>query len=86
MTVTNLSDRAINIFNKRITNEIFLIIQNNRELMHDYLKLVEKHGLTTVNQNIGKAVEKAYKLQKPDLEYREHQPTCTLIQTHQKFL
>lgn len=83
MTITDLSNKVISIFNKRITNEIFLIIQNNRELMYDYLKLVEKHGLTTVNQNIGKAVAKAYNLQKFD--DREDNPACTLIQTHQKF-
>ena len=74
MTSKKIADAAIKILNQKITNEIFLIIQNDRELMHNYLR---------VNQTIGKEVKKAYKLK--NLNDREDNPTCTLIQSHQKF-
>lgn len=69
--------------NKKITNEIFLIFQNDRELMHSYLKAVEQVGISTVNQTIGKKVEAAYNLS--NVNEREDNPRRTLIQSHQKF-
>ncbi|MHC4124368.1 MAG: hypothetical protein ACYSSI_12405 [Planctomycetota bacterium] len=68
--------------NRRITNEIFLIIQNDPELMYEYLRAVEEKGLDTTNQTIGKIVKKEYKLTNLD---REGCPSCTLIKSHQKF-
>ena len=83
MTSKKIADAAIKILNQKITNEIFLIIQNDRELMHNYLRAVESNGLDNVNQTIGKEVKKAYKLK--NLNDREDNPTCTLIKSHQKF-
>ncbi|SHJ15397.1 hypothetical protein [Propionispora hippei] len=77
-----IAERAISIMNKRITNEIFLIVQNDRTLMKEYLRAVEREGLDTVNQTIGKKVRQKYQLTNSD---RENNPTCTLIQSHQKF-
>lgn len=83
MTSKEIAQEAIAKMNKRITNEIFLIIQNDRELMHQYLRAVEANGLDSLNQSIGKEVKKAYKL--TNLNDREDNPSCTLIQSHQKF-
>jgi len=83
MTPHELGKTAIQKFNERITNEIFLIIQNDRELMYEYLRLVESKGLDIVNQSIGKEVKKAYGL--TNIDDREDDPSCTLIQSHQKF-
>ncbi len=83
MTPKAIADKAIKIMNKRITNEIFMIIQNNRDIMHDYLRAVERKGLDTVNQTIGKEVKRAYKLD--NIDDRENNPACTLIQSHKKF-
>lgn len=83
MDAKEIAGKAIEIMNKRITNEIFLIIQNDRELMHEYLRAVETQKLDTVNQAIGKAVKEAYKL--INVNEREENPSCTLIQSHQKF-
>jgi hypothetical protein len=69
--------------NKRITNEIFLLIQNDRKLMYEYLRAVQDNGLDTVNQQIGKAVKAQYQL--INVNEREDNPSCTLIQSHQKF-
>jgi hypothetical protein len=83
MTANEIADKAIEMMNKRITNEIFLIIQNDRDLMREYLRAVEKNGLDSVNMTIGKRVKTSYKL--VNLNDREDNPSCTLIQSHQIF-
>ena len=83
MTPNQIAQEAIAMLNKRITNEIFLTIQNNRELMLEYLRAIEANGLDPVNQTIGKEVKKAYQL--TNIDDREDNPSCTLIQSHQKF-
>jgi hypothetical protein len=83
MTPTQIAQEAIAQMNKRITNEIFLLIQNDRKLMYEYLRAVEVTGLDTVNQQIGKAVKTQYQL--VNVNEREDNPSCTLIQSHQKF-
>jgi len=83
MNSKQIADAAISIQNKRITNEIFMIIQNDRNLMHEYLRAVETEGLDIVNKIIGKTVKYSYSLVNAD--EREENPACTLIQSHQKF-
>ena len=83
MTATEIAKEAIKIMNTRITNDIFLIIQNDRELMKEYLRSFESSSLDTVNQTIGKEIKKAYGL--VNINEREDNPSCTLIQSHQKF-
>lgn len=83
MSPEDIAAKAIARLNKRITNDIFLVIQNDRELMQSYLRAVEKHGLDALNRKIGKAVKAAYQLK--NMEDREDNPSCTLIQSHQKF-
>lgn len=83
MTPSEIAEEAIRRMNKKITNEIFLIIQNDRELMNKYLRAIEKDGLDSVNQTIGKKVKASYGL--VNINDREDNPSCTLIQSHQKF-
>ena len=83
MNSKQIAEEAISILNMKITNEIFSIIQNNRNLMHEYLRAVEAEGLDTVNQTIGRLVKESYKL--VNINDRENDPSCTLIQSHQKF-
>ena len=83
MNVKEIAQEAIRILNKKITNEIFLTIQNNHPLMLEYLRAVETSGLDSVNQIIGKEVKNAYQL--ININEREDNPSCTLIQSHQKF-
>jgi hypothetical protein len=83
MNSDQIAAKAINILNKRITNEVFLIIQNDKELMHNYLRAVQTEKLDHVNQTIGRAVKEAYNL--INMNEREDNPSCTLIQSHQKF-
>ncbi len=83
MDAKEIAQEAIGILNKKITNEVFLTIQNNRSLMLEYLRAVEANGIDSVNQTIGKGVKAAYQL--TNVNEREDNPSCTLIQSHQKF-
>ncbi len=83
MTPTEIAQAAISRLNRRITNEVFLTIQNDRNLMQEYLDAVHERGVDTVNQMIGKAVKEGYGL--TNLNEREDNPSCTLIQSHQIF-
>ncbi len=78
-----LAKKAIKEMNKKITDEIFQIIQTDRELMKEYSRLIESEGVDKVNQIIGKTVKKEYNLINSD--EREDNPRSTLIQSHQKF-
>lgn len=82
MTAKEIAKDAISKMNKKITNEIFLIIQNDRKLMQEYLREIEAKGLDSVNTQIGKEIKRVYNL---DDGNREDKPTCTLIQSHQKY-
>ena len=83
MAPKEIAREAIKRMNKKITNEIFLIIQNDRDLMKEYLKAVEDGKLDTVNQAIGKEIKNIYGF--INVNDREDNPSCTLIQSHQKF-
>lgn len=83
MTPKQIAEEAIKRMNKKITNEIFMIIQNDRDLMKEYLRSLEGSSLDTQNQTIGKEIKKAYNL--VSLDDREENPSCTLIQSHTKF-
>ena len=83
MDLENFIKRVISLKNRTITDEIFLLIQHDRDLMQNYLRLVENEGLNQVNRQIGKAVKKAYRLN--DDEIREDNPHSTLIRYHQIF-
>ena len=82
MTPKELAQKAISRFNKKITDQIFILIQSDRDLMQEYLRIVERDGLDKTNQTIGKVVKAQYHLTNED---REENPSCTLIQSHQKF-
>ena len=79
---TDFADRVISRFARTITDGVFLLIQNDHELMHDYLRLVESEpgGLNTVNSWIGRRVRERFNLQnEPD---RQDKPVSTLIQSY----
>lgn len=83
MEPSQIAQEAFSRLDKKITNYVFLIIQNDRELMQNYLRAVQEKGLDQVNRTIGKAVKSQYHL--TNIDDRENDPSCTLIQSHQKF-
>ena len=84
MEIKDLVDEVIAQKNKTITDEVFLLIQKNRDFMQKYLQLVHEKGVQTVNQHIGKMVMTKYNLT-PDTG-RNTEPESTLIaDSHQEF-
>lgn len=83
MKINDFIDEVISIKNKTITDEIFLLIQNNKTLMQRYLRLVEENTLDIVNRQIGKRIKKQYNLSN-DIN-RNDSPKSTLISSHQEF-
>ena len=59
-----IADRAMDRLNLRLTDLVFLTIQNDRELMHEFMDAVGKFGWETVNQTIGRRVEGRYNLER----------------------
>ena len=74
-------EKVLNRFAGDITDRVFLMIQNDSELMQNYLKLVESKGLSTVNAQIGKAVKIKFNLENSE---RCKKPKSTLIKNSYK--
>jgi hypothetical protein len=84
MEIKDLVEEVIAKKNKTITDEVFLLIQKDRDFMQKYLQLVHEKGVQTVNQHIGKMVMTKYNLT-PDMG-RNTEPESTLIaDSHQEF-
>ena len=82
---TQIAEEVISSFNKTITDEIFIRIQEDRDFMRRYLEAVQEEGLDNVNKSIGKAVKAAYNLTDLEEDGREDYPISTLIKSHQRF-
>jgi hypothetical protein len=79
MAIKEYVEKVIAEKNKTITDEVFLLIQNDRGFMQEYLRLVQEHNVQTVNQNIGKMVMTRYGLTSG--AGRNNKPKSTLIAT-----
>jgi len=62
MEIKEFLDEVIARKNRTIIDDVFLLIQNDRELMKKYLYLVQDNKLQTVNQQIGRRVVTEYGL------------------------
>lgn len=74
-------DKIIKRFDEKITDYVFLMIENDKDLMKKYLDLVSESSLKTVNQQIGRKVKTHYKLEN---ETVESNPESKLIDTYTK--
>jgi hypothetical protein len=81
--IKDLVEEIIACKNKTITDEVFLLIQSNRDFMQKYLVLVDEKGHDVVNRHIGKMVMQKYNLTPGD--GRNEEPQSTLILSHQEF-
>ncbi|REE78825.1 hypothetical protein BX611_2960 [Lutibacter oceani] len=80
----DFKEKVIDLFSEKLTDKVFLMIQNDRELMRDYLAIIEKsNSLAYVNSEIAKEVKKRYDLK--NLNQRNEEPESLLIQTHEMF-
>jgi hypothetical protein len=84
MEIKDFVDEVISCKNKTITDEVFLLIQNNKGFMKKYLRLVEEKGLDVVNRHIGQAVWRKYNLT-PETGHINTEPESTLVSSYQEF-
>lgn len=76
-------EKTIKKFSSTITDSVFLMIQNDKELMKEYLLLLEKHKLNILNSSLAKEIKKRYNLENKDL--KNISPKSNLIQTFEVF-
>lgn len=76
--------KVVDDFTIQLTDKVFLMIQNDRDLMKEYLSIVEKsNSLSYVNSEIAKEIKKRYNLD--NLGERNEVPKSLLIQGHELF-
>lgn len=83
MEIKDFTEKVFEKFNKQMTDEIFYFIENDRELLHDYLLLLNKHELNVLNSNIAKRIKEKYSLK--SIEVSKEETKSKLIQSYTKF-
>lgn len=58
MNPTTFAEKAIKRFKEEITDNFFLFIQNDDELLQDYLDTISESDRKTVNALLGKLIAK----------------------------
>lgn len=82
MKTNEFAEKAIEKFTVDITDRLFLFIQNDKELMQDYLNLLGNEERRVVNSGIAKAVKAKFSLQNIG---ESQTPKSTLIKTFEQF-
>lgn len=82
MTINQFTKKAIDKFTVDITDKMFILIQNDKELMQDYLNLLEDNKRHVVNSSIAKAIKEKFKL---DNIGESQTPKSTVIKTFEQF-
>lgn len=82
MEIKDFAEKAIEKLTVDITDRLFLLIQNDKELMQDYLNLLENNKRHFVNSEIAKVVKSTFNLQNIG---ESKAPKSTLIKTFEQF-
>lgn len=78
----HFSDRLLSKFSQELTDKVFLLIQEDKDLMTEYLDLIHQYGRKTVNPFIGKEVKTRFGLE--NQESRGESPQSNLIASFQE--
>jgi hypothetical protein len=78
--INTFAEKVIKKFSKEITDQVFLMIENDKDLNQEYLRLVSNKKLDTVNQTIGKMVRKKFNLESTTT--RQEKPKSKFIKSH----
>ena len=81
--IDQFAEKVLGQFVEKITDEVFLSIEADKDLMREYLKLVDEKSLAFVNQTIGRKVKARFGLK--NAEARQAEPKSKLILSHQTF-
>ena len=79
--IEDFNEKVIDTFIDSITDRVFLMIEKDRDLMLEYLRLVSNKTLDTVNMSLGMAVKERLNL---DNDGEEENPRCSLIKSYTK--
>lgn len=82
MKTNQFTEKAIEKFTVDITDRLFLFIQNDKELMQDYLNLLKGKERDAINSSIAKAVKATFNLENIG---ESKTPTSTLIKSFKQF-
>ena len=75
------AQNVVSRFYEELTDLVFLYIENDRELMHQYLRLVSESNLDTVNKALGKKIKEKFGVENLDVN---RSPKSKLIQSYTK--
>ena len=81
MTTEQFAQKVTDKFNEELTDLVFQYIENDAELMNDYLRLVSDKDLDTVNKALGRKIKEKFGVE--NLE-RNNKPKSKLIQSYTK--
>jgi hypothetical protein len=80
MNLNEFKEKALTQFTKEITDLFFLYIENDDELMHDYLRVIGREGdLDTTNKKLGEAVKSWFRLENGEIN---QEPMSKLIESY----
>lgn len=75
------AQNVVSRFYEELTDLVFLYIENDRELMLQYLRLVSESNLDTVNKALGKMIKEKFGVENLDMN---RSPKSKLIQSYTK--
>ena len=76
----NFEEKALKQFTTEITDLFFLYIENDEDLMHDYLRVIGREcDLDTTNKKLGEAVKGWFKLENGEIN---REPMSKLIESY----
>ena len=80
MNLNDFKNKALGQFTKEITDLFFLYIENDEDLMHDYLRVIGRESdLDTTNKKLGEAVRSWFKLENGEIN---QEPMSKLIESY----
>jgi hypothetical protein len=79
MTTEEFAQKVVEKFSEELTDLVFLYIENNKDLMHEYLHLVSDYDLDKVNRDLGKKIKEKFHV---DNLGRNDEPKSKLIQSY----
>ena len=82
LDISQFTQHVLNEFTEQLTDQVFLFIENDRELLGQYLHTVEGKELDTVNAHIAKAIKRHFALESKG--ERCDTPKSKLIQGYEK--
>jgi hypothetical protein len=79
--IEKIAEKALQLMIVDITDNVFVVIQENRDLMQRYIEQVVANGKDDVNQTIGKYIKKRLNLTSLG---RDDDPASSLISSYER--